>query len=246
MKSKRTHDQLYLNEYRYDEPKETFKFLAQKAFMQEDKGKNLNICDVGCAAGEFLYYLRSILPNARLTGIDIMPELIEKCSQFVPSAELEVGSVLDSELRSTNEFDLTFLVGVHSIFDEFETCFDNLINWTVPGGSIYIFGMFNPYPLDVLIKHKESTEYTSDIYESGWNIFSQQSVTSYLEKKEQVKSVAFHEFEIGIDMLKQEDPVRSWTFQTYSGNRIITNGLCLLEPFYLLEIKLLSQTECHT
>ena len=135
LKVQRTHDALYLDENRYDEPKELFKFIATNAFDQDEKYSGLSICDFGCAAGEFLYHLRNILPNASLKGVDIMSSLLEKATKCVPSAKFQKGSVLDSNIIAENQYDKCFLIGVHSIFDEFETCFNNLIKWTKQGGG---------------------------------------------------------------------------------------------------------------
>ena len=133
----RTHDEFYLRENRYKEPKELFKFTARNAFSSEQKSLTFSVCDFGFAAGEFLYYLHTILPNAALFGVDVMPALLKKASQFVPSAILQEGSVLDSGCKPDGVYDRSFLMGVHSIFDEFETCFSNLIKWTKSGGSVY-------------------------------------------------------------------------------------------------------------
>ncbi|MBJ41776.1 MAG: hypothetical protein CMJ80_00505 [Planctomycetaceae bacterium] len=238
MRTQRTHDKIYLNESSYNEPKRLHKFICQVSIEKVDENEKLNLCDFGCGAGDFLYYVRSRLPKSNLMGIDVLPELIDKGCTNLPSVNFQLGNVLDSTLRSSNEFDKVFLTGVHMIFDEFETCFSNLIDWTKPGGSVCITGMFNPYPVDVIIKYKHSVDYDNDMYEDGWNIFSQQSVIHYLKKKPKVSSFAFHEFKIDLDLPKQEDYIRSWTFPTFSGDRLITNGLCILQPIYLLEIKL--------
>ena len=238
LKVQRTHDAFYLDENRYNEPKEMFKFIAANAFDPDEKISELSVCDFGCAAGEFLYYLRGLLPNASLDGVDVMPSLLERAAKFVPSAKLQEGSVLDGNCKAKNQYDKSFLIGVHSIFDEFETCFSNLVKWTKPGGSVYIVGMFNPFPVDVLIKYKESKNYESDVYESGWNIFSQQSVSEFLSKNKKVNSSSFKKFDIPIDLPRQDDPIRSWTLRDYKDKRWIMNGLCILQPHYLLEIKL--------
>ena len=71
-----------------------------------------------------------------------------------------------------SNFDKIFMIGVHPIFDNFEGCFANLINWENRITEIFICDMFNPFPVDVLIRYKLSENYKSKIYESGWNIFS--------------------------------------------------------------------------
>jgi SAM-dependent methyltransferase len=238
LKSERTHDKFYLDENRYNEPKEMFKFVANKAFSQESRESNFKIADFGCAAGEFLFYLNQMLSDASLFGIDILPELLEKCSRYVPEAKLKEGSILDSDIHPENYFDKTFLLGVHSIFDEFETCLNNLIKFTKPGGGAYVFGMFNPFPVDVIIKYKESENFDRDVFESGWNIFSQKSVSLFLVNHPKVKSFSFIPFEMKVSLTRQQDIIRSWTIQDSTGNNLITNGLCIVQPIFLLEIQL--------
>jgi len=238
MKTERTHDKFYLDENRYNQPKEMFKFIANKAFSEESRDSNFKIADFGCAAGEFLFYLNQILPNASLIGIDILPELLDKCSRFVPAAKLKEGSILDGDIQPENYFDKTFLIGVHSIFDEFETCLNNLVKFTKIGGAAYVAGMFNPFPVDVIIKYKESKNINKDIFESGWNIFSQESVSRFLVNHQKVKSFSFIPFEINMSLVRQQDVIRSWTIQCSKGKHLITNGLCIIQPIFLLEIQL--------
>ena len=75
------------------------------------------------------------------------------------------------------------MVGVHPIFDNFEKSFSNLLSWTKPKGKIFICDMFNPHPVDVLIKYKLANKIKNNYFESGWNIFSQKSVSLFLKKK---------------------------------------------------------------
>jgi len=237
---KRTHDlELYLNENRYEEPKELFKFISD--YIIKEKGLNyfedLQLCDFGCAAGEFLYHLDICFPKSKLMGVDILEELIFKAGKFVPRSSFTVGSILESNLIESNSIDISFLIGVHSIFDDFQSCFENLINWTKPGGVVYVVGSFNPYPVDVLVKYKLSQSRVDNIYESGWNLFSISSVTNFLNNHIKVEQVNFEKFEIGIDLPKQDDPIRAWTFMNDT-NRDLTNGLSMILPYYLLQIQL--------
>ena len=48
------------------------------------------------------------------------------------------------------------MIGVLSIFEDFETSLNNLTRWTKKGGKIYIFSFFNNYPIDVNIKFSKS------------------------------------------------------------------------------------------
>ena len=237
MKTQRTHDRLYLDEDRYENTKEMFKFIVSNSFNENEFDQNLNICDFGCANGEFLYYLNKV-SKANLNGLELIPELIDKAQKYVPKANFIKGSVLQKNIFQSDLFHKSYLTGVHSIFDDFETLFNNLIYWTQPKGKVIITGIFNFHPIDVLVKYKESKNYLSDVYEQGWNIFSIESVSNFLKKINKVRSFEFKKFEISIDLPKQKDPVRSWTIRDIENNRVITNGLSIYQQHYSLIINL--------
>ena len=156
MKSKRLHDHIYLKENRYKDTKEMFKFIDKEAFEKKAKNNKEDICDFGCAAGEFLYFLRNKYLNKNFTGVDVRADLLSKAKKIVKNVKFIKGSVLNKNLLKKTKFDKVFLIGVHPIFENFEKCFSNLIYWTKPKGEIFICDMFNPYPVDVLIKYKLS------------------------------------------------------------------------------------------
>ena len=185
-----------------------------------------------------MYFLKTKAPLADLSGLDIMGELVQKAQKYVPDGNFKIGSVLDRKNYFENQFHKTYLTGVHSIFDEFETFLNNLIYWTKAGGSIFVSGMFNPYPIDVLIKSRDSKDYSSSIYEEGWNIHSIKSISNFLDNIKEVQSYEFKKFEIKIDLPKQDDIRRGWTFTDYDNNRIITNGLSIIQNQYTLKIQL--------
>ena len=129
------------------------------------------------------------------------------------------------------------MIEVHPIFDNFESCFANLINWGKPRAEIFICDMFNPFPVDVLIRYKLSENYKSKIYESGWNIFSKSSVSKFLKKNRKIKSFYFKTFQMPFDLKPQKDPIRSWTIRSEK-KRLMINGLSIIQPQTLLKIKL--------
>lgn len=238
METRRTHDSLYLNESRYENTKRLFEFIVNKSINKGQNDSITSICDVGCAAGEFLYYLNSLSDNYNLTGLDVMKELLDKSKKYVPNATYVQGSVMDEYNFLENQFDITFMTGVHMIFDEFETPINNLIYWTKPNGKVIISGLFNEYPVDVYIKYKESVNYSTKYFEQGWNMFSIDSIASYLKTIDKIKSFHFEKFDIDIDLQKQSDVIRSWTFKDEDRKRIITNGLSIIQQQYSLIIKL--------
>jgi hypothetical protein len=243
MKTIRTHDTFYMNENRYDDAKESFKFLAE--IMRRKREEivvrglaTISFSDWGCANGEFPYHLRKVFPKDEIHGYELLPELVAKCRASVPGVEFHEASLLERERAKESEFHVSSANGILGIFDAFEPVLDNLIYWTKPGGAVYLDALFNQYPLDVFIRYNRSEDYGQGILESGWTIFSKASVGKYLAGHAKVAKFAFHDFEIPIDLPPQEDPVRSWTEKTASGSRYITNGLCIIQPQSMLEIHL--------
>jgi len=235
----RTHDkQIYLEESRYDQPKEIFKALAALAAQSGVVRHGSVVRDLGCASGEFLYYLSRQFPAAELHGCDVLPELIAKAKQAVPGVHFEQGSVLDRSILPEASTDVAFLAGVLSIFDEFETCLSNLLYWTRPGGRIYVEGMFNPYPLDVWVTYRKAEGSDPDHREPGWNIFSEVSISRYLDSILGEGKHTFTPYDMPIDLPPNpHDPVRTWTFRDSDDRRLLTNGLCLICPLQILEIR---------
>ena len=235
---KRTHDKaIYLKEDRYENPKEMFKVLAARAVASGALKKGSVVADIGCATGEFLYYLRSCFSDAEYHGYDVVPELLEKAERKVPGVAFHLGSVLDRKALAPASVDVAFLIGVMRIFDEFEPCLDNLLHWARPGGRIYVAGLFNPYPIDVWVKYRLSDDADPNHREPGWNMFSIASVSRYLDSCVGAGRYLFTPFELPFDLDPHAgDPVRTWTFRDSCGRRLFTNGLSLLCHIEILEI----------
>ena len=84
-----------------------------------------------------------------------------------------------------------------------------------------------------------SVNYNKKYQESGWNIFSKNSVSNFLNKKRNIKTFYFKDFNIDINIKKNNnDYLRSWTFKDIAGKRITTNGLSIILPTSLLCIEL--------
>ncbi|MGE5503417.1 MAG: class I SAM-dependent methyltransferase [Actinomycetota bacterium] len=231
----RTHDALYLNEDRYRDVKQAFTFTA--SYIVKDITDGMRICDFGCAAGEFPFYLKSILPNCEISGMDIMPSLISRARDKVPGVNFIVGDVNDPATFEESGFDRGTMFGVHTIFDDPTVCIGNAISWVRPGGILAVFGLFNPYAVDVFVRVRTPGQ-PADHREPGWNMISQATMTEYLDGHPKVKSHQYHKFEIGIDLPHQDDPLRSWTERMADDSRQIVNGSGVVHHFYALVIQL--------
>ncbi len=71
----------------------------------------------------------------------------------------------------------------------------------------------------------------------GWNFFSKESVARWLGAQSEVANFEFNDFQIELDLEPQGDPVRSWTIKDERGRRILTNGLCIMQPHSILHIQ---------
>lgn len=238
METVRQHDRLYLDEHRYEEPKEIFKFLVQRVEAQHGKPKpGAVIYDVGCAAGEFPYYLEKTWPQAEIVGYDFLPELVERARQMVPKVRFLTGSVLDPAMAPAASADIVFVVGVLTIFDDFRPSVDNILSWLKPGGVGYVFGIFNPSPIDVIVRSRPANAGADEPWETGWNLFSQASVETYLQQHPLRPRFSFAPFSMPIDLPPNKtDALRSWTVPMGDGQRMLVNGLCIIHHFMALEI----------
>ncbi len=236
-KVQRTHDDFYAQQNSFEKPKDSFKALgALIAEYKKHANRKLNIADWGCAAGAFPYYLKSILPEDNIMGYEFLQKLVDTAKKNFPGISFTQSSILDAQAAPENSFDVIVLSGVLSIFDDVEPVLANILRWTRPGGKIFMHGMFNPDDVDIFVKYNPSAEYGKNVLESGWNIISQKTLKTLLIQKG-AKACRFHPFSLSVDLAKNEsDPVRSWTETRADGSRIITNGLCLLQPQFIVEI----------
>ena len=132
----RTHDKdIYLAERRYEQPKEPTKTIVELVTRFSWASAECTVADFGCAAGEFLYWFNRTSPKAYCTGYDVIPELLARGREEVPSVGFLSGSVLDSGLIQDASLDIAFMFGVHSMFDEFEPCLGNLLQREPPRRS---------------------------------------------------------------------------------------------------------------
>lgn len=237
MEIQRTHDQLYLNENYKENPKEYFKVLA-KMIENEWAGRltNCRILDVGCETGSFLHYIESLQWGAGLYGMDIMPELLQALNNDKEiHATTYLGNIADKSTLPDIKVDIVTMLGVISIFDDYKPVIINLLDLLEDNGVIYIFGIFNPEDLDVIIKSRASNS-NDDKWEVGWNLFSKKSIGLFCQKHG--LECDFVPFKIGIDIAKHEgDPLRSWTVPMPDGDRMVVNGLQLIHNFYFLRIQ---------
>lgn len=234
----RTHDSFYLKEDRKREPKEYFKFIVSVARDHLLRLERPAILDIGCATGDFLHYLRTLFPDSDLTGLDVMPALLARARQEVPDCRFVEANICDKRSLPDATYDAVFMSGVHSIFDDVHPWLENVVSLVdrSRNGKAFIFGIFNPEDVDVLVKARYANPGADTSWQAGWNCFSRTTIEQALGEMN-VQSCSFRDWTIGIDIARHEgDPLRSWTFQYLDGTRGIVNGTMVLHRFALLEI----------
>lgn len=226
----------YIAEGWQAEPKESFKALAHhlRAHSPEPTGELL---DVGCATGELLGFLVSKFPGLAVTGVDVFDELLESARRLLPGGAFVNASAMELPASFRERFDFVTAIGVMSIFDEGQLVqfWENLLSVAKPGGYIAVLSPLNEYGVDVLVRHRKRQSGQMLSWETGWNVFSQETVSETLSALGQ--KVSFERFVFKPVLPPKTDPVRTWTLPTAENPHQLTNGLKLLIDHYFMLVR---------
>ena len=222
------HNRFHLEEDPRLRPREFFEFLVRLAEAQLSAGST--VLDVGCAAGAFLYYLRSLYPGLSLTGIDVSPQFLAKAIRTVPDARFSVGDIYTGDQLPTERFEVVFMNGVNYLFSQYELWLSNLLSLTK--GSAFVYGIFNSEDLDVYATVRRSGDKSSV---TPWNFISEKSISMFLD------SIGvrhrFFRWALPIENPRvHPDPMRSWTIETKDSGYLVINGTQMIHRFAVLRI----------
>lgn len=231
MEKQKHQDYIYLKENYYENPKEIFIFLGN--LINNCSNKN-NILDIGCAKGEFIYYLNKILKNSKFTGIDYSQNLINEANKSLNNfSNFTFINASGEDFNLEESFDVITLLGVLSYFDDLNSIFKNMHKHLKDNGKIFILGFFNKYDVDVRIQYRDNQRFAN--FESGWNYHSLNSIAKTI-KELNMKISNIYDFELSFNLERQiDDPCRAWHIDTNMG-KMYTNGLGLLYNLQVLEI----------
>jgi SAM-dependent methyltransferase len=228
-------DELYLREARFDEPKESFKFL-RRLLSEARPAAGGVLADLGCATGELIYYLAGEFPALRFHGIDISEALIARARQMVPAASFATGSLDDPKAGEAEAFEYCTMSGVLCCFDDPLPVLANTLRWLKPGGTALIFDAFNDYPVDVILRYRRADRMDAP-WEKGWNVFARQSIDRFLGESRSVAQWDYLPFRMPIQIEKRGDPMRTWTIETADNPHQIVNGASQLVDLSVLRIR---------
>jgi len=231
---KRTHDMFYLSEKPLNSPKKSFEFIMNEMKENLDfQNNNLSLLDIGCATGEFIKYVSTILSNINFEGIDIEKKLIDKARTNNPNSNFYINDIGSSNFSMQKKYNIITATGVLQILDDIDIFFKNIISLLDENGTCLIFGLFNPEPVNVFITAKR-TDIEFNHLETGWNLFSIDYISKHLTKLN--LKYEWKEWNIDIPLQKNDDPFRSWTENKTEKGYVVVNGLQIIHRFYLLKI----------
>lgn len=219
----------YVTTGRYEIPKETFKQALAKVESMADINAPLSLVDIGCANGEFLYYIKKQHSNWKLTGFDPTKSFIEvgKTIEGLSGVRLEVKSL--AQAAGENEtFDVIVCAGTFQIFPEPEKPLQQLLNLCKNNGVIVCDGLFNKYDIEVKTIFCDHSRIEGEgLWRSDYHQHSQKRLRKFLKGK--ARSVSFQEV-VMIDLPFNPDAphINEFTFKDAKGKNLITNGLNMI------------------
>ena len=151
-------------------------------------GTNLNILEIGCSDGKFLYDNRHKWQS--ITGVDIRNDLLKKARQkkYGVKAEFYTDDFgRNSMPYKTNHFDLVISIATIQYIFSLDLLFDE-IRRVLKNNGLFIFEIPNVAVfwrrLQFLFGHFPNTSYESSDWESGVvHYFTRDNLTRILTKK---------------------------------------------------------------
>jgi len=205
----------------YNKPKYMFSYMLKKIERLYTPDKEYSLLDIGGASGAFCHYIISQHKNVKATVLEYDNELCKIGKKNVTRCTFINGDALNIPF-SPEHFDVVTSLGVLSIFDDFEEYFNESFRVVKKGGVLLLIAQFNESPVDALIQYRYSGQKN---WNRGYNLFSKESISSYLDQRKDIDSYYFERFELPFDLEPQDDPIRTWTETDGSGQKIFRNGI---------------------
>ncbi len=212
----------------YKEPKEIFKFVKKYIDIYLKKNNEISLLDVGCAKGEFLYYMKNNANNIKtMCGVDLSQELIDAAKDFEGLKGVDFFCKSANSYSLDNNYNVVTMLGLIGAMINIDDVFSSSSKHQNSGDLLFVLTRFNNHDIDV--HHKFYNSYKDKDFKISVS-YSKKTVTSLLTENgyailEDVR------FNLPFDIEENpEDPIRSWTVQTDSGRRF-KNGLGLIFDF---------------
>ncbi len=217
---------IYFEEDYYSQPKEIFKFVANEIERHFPDKKSLSLLDVGCARGEFIYYLLCQYPRlyALLTGVDLLQELIDSAQAYEGLKAINFYCISSENYTIDRHYDVITMLGLVSALTSTKKTFNNAALHQSKGGKLFILGRFNHTDADVKVYYKNHKKL------KDWQATCTYSLNTIADElaKSGYKIIQKTKFELPFELEERvDDPLRSWTLKTEVGTKFV-NGLGLI------------------
>ena len=186
-------EEIYLNEDRYDTPREYFKLVGNQI-------KQGPLLDIGCANGAFIHYLRSVNFRQYCTGIDISQKMINAAATKMLDGKWVCADFLN---YGSKTYDNVTMFGVLSTMPSAREALTAAANYVAPGGCLFVFSAFNSYPLTV----------SSTITNHSTGKVLTRTIHSRKECEATLAGSSWIDFNMPFAIEKTPDPMRSWTVE---------------------------------
>ncbi|SER74907.1 Methyltransferase domain-containing protein [Streptomyces sp. yr375] len=191
--------------------------------------EKLRLLDVGCANGAFVRHVLEQQPRWDVSGIDVLPELVDAASAAVPGAHFSVADICAPSSLPSERFDVVTALTIPSHFDTLDVWLPNLLGLLAPGGTAVLYGPLNPSPVDLICRLRYAQEDGNGNVNGngdgewlpGWNVISQQTYDSFL--KGRARSWACHYLpvaDLGYPAGDPADGLSSRVVPTSDGQRL--------------------------
>lgn len=103
-------------------------FRSETSFLERHGKDVASVLDIGCASGRMLDLLRGYSPAVEYTGVDIVPENIERARRLYPEARFHLANALEFSPSAT--FSLVNATGVCQHEPRFEDLICRMFAWS--------------------------------------------------------------------------------------------------------------------
>jgi 2-polyprenyl-3-methyl-5-hydroxy-6-metoxy-1,4-benzoquinol methylase len=200
------------------EKKPTQRFIQTLNLIQKNLKNKVKFCDVGCANGGFINFVKKNFPQNEYYGIEKNIDLAKECKKNIPDVNL-IKVDIEKKINIKYKFDCMTMIGILMNFDQPKKSIQNCLKLLKKNGKLVIYSPFNEFPIDTITRSRRSK---NSYWELGWNIHSKYTVEKIL-KSLKVKSYKWKNFVINFQVKKKKDPLRAWTVNI-NGKKTLING----------------------
>lgn len=189
------------------------------------------IVDVACGAGANVYHMLKHWPAAKVSGVDLDPELLEYARrklppEFASRCEYRQGNLFELDAQfDAKEFEVVTLMHTLLLFppEDYPEILRSLIK--VASEWIFLSSLFTDKRMDVTARIRDYVRFGEDSQETI--IYSTLCMSRFRRVCEQlgVKEVLFRDFHIGHDLAgPAEGGIGTYTTRLEDGQRLQFSG----------------------